>query len=745
MNDSASAFVSCLTGYHYSVMDWRVINDRNPGDNAVNIRGTLAEVYQSLQNYNAQGWGIFACIQAMDGVGRKAENVHYIRTHVVDLDNVLTSAAMYEQAINSQMPPHFAVQTSPGKYHLYWLCEPYVGNDFYTIQQRKLAQLYNGDEKIVDAPRVMRVPGFLHCKADPTPVTCWQISNAPRYTAESIERHLSGVNVVERVSVRAPLGDPELAAPSYEWLVKALNMLDPNDLDRNEWMATSAAFKQAGWTLASEDQLLTDWKNWCRHYTLGMGNSDDENMKLWKSLHDTQVGWSRFKRLTNVDAYMMFGEKKVTEEYPELLDATDKQKWFKDCYFIAREGKIFSPSGRFMNQTQFNGLYGGKHFLLTSTQGKSTDEPWKAALRSTDWTIPRVDHVRFMPHRPPYAIVIDELGRKGLNTYLPARIETVSGDISRWSGFLDKIFQTRADVDIFNAYLAHCIKFPGHKIPWAVLLQSERGIGKKMIGSVMKYCIGESYTYEPDAEQLVSGASRFNGWMRNKLMIIVDEIRVGDRRDLLEGLKKIITDERIAVESKGVDQEMEDNTANWLFFSNFKDAIPINENERRYAVFYSSLQTGRAIEASMDKGYFDDMYHWLQQEDGYKKLAHYYINYPVERGSLPHRAPKTSSYEEVLRIGRGPIEVILDEKIEAGERGFRGGYISWPVFVKTLSASPKFKHCPPEHTIRSILETRGYKELGYYTRIIGVEDMSRPPLLFGIPGTTVEGYEAAQI
>lgn len=763
-----SAFITALTGSPHTECDWRVINDRNKGEQGINLRGNLATLANTLMDYNSKGYGIFMTVNAMKPNGpRTLENVDFIRAQVVDVDNVLTAQDSYQRAVNSPTPPHFAVQSSQGKYHLYWLVQPYTGNDFYTEQQRKLCQLYNGDSNVIDATRVLRVPGFYHNKSDPQLVTCWAVSNSPRYTSQQIADSLANINLVEKVGNRYQLGTPDLAAPSIEWLNFAIDLVNPNDLTREDWLALSAAYKQAGWTLASEQDLLDKWLKWCAQYT---NNDTAENTKLWKSIKDSEVGWGRFMRVSGVAGWINHQEtppnidqinniravaqtlKPVEPSFEmfegsEVLDADMKKVWFKDCYFVEREGRIFSPTGRFMNETQFCGRYGGKEFTTKKSGGKVTDSAWKAALRATDWVIPKVDHVRFLPDLKPFEIVIDDMGRRGLNTYIPAIIKHQSGNVDRWLNYLGRIFNTSDDVKIFQDYVAHCIKYPGYKIPWSILLQSAKGVGKQMIGDVIKFCIGESYTYQPDAEELVSGVSQFNGWMRNKLMILVDEVRVGDRNDLMNGLKTIITDRRIAVESKGVDQEMEDNVANWIFFSNFKDAFPIDENERRYCIFYSSLQSARQIEdAGLDKKFFDDMYHWLELEQGYEQLADFYLNYPIEKGSLPHRAPQTSSYDEVIRIGRSPLRVLLDDKVEGKERGFRGGYVSYTAFTKAITDASHIRTKPLEHTVKAIIENKGYVELGYTKAPVAGEDLTHPSLIYGMHGLglTVDGYEEAQ-
>jgi len=748
--DYTRFFINSLTGDPNAVMNWRIIHDSDKSKHPYKLKGTLTECYNELLQYNTAGWGIFTSINAMDDYGTKLKNVSYIRTHVIDLDDPLNSNANYQKAINSTLPPHLGVQTSPNKFHLYWLVEPYTGNDFFTEHQRKFIKLYSGDKKVTDASRIMRVPGFYHCKKEPKLVTCWNIHNNPRYTNEEIRAHLEHVKVIQTVSgERTPLGDPSKAAPSLDWLTYALYLLHPKDLSRDEWRDITAAFKQAGWSLTSEQELLAIWQKWCTNY--GEKNDPEgENLILWNSFKETQLGWATFKRLTNVEAEMIFNnveEETVINdknELPDILDAYGKQIWFKNCYFIESEGKIFSPTGRFMNSVQFNGKFGSKEFSLKKDGSKLTDDAWKAALRSIDWTIPKVDHIRFLPDKKPYEIIEDELGRKGVNIYLPAKIQTKPGDVTLWLEHLSKCFNTPEDIKIWQDYLAHCIKYPGCKIPWAPVLQSAQGIGKKMIGKVLKYCLGNMYVYQPKASELVASGSKFNAWMRAKLLIMVDEIKIDERRELVEVLKPMITDEWVEVQSKGVDQSMEDNVANWIFFSNHKDCIPVKSNDRRYSIFYSSLQSAQDIaNAGMNKEYFDKLYDWLDNEGGLEAIAYYYQNYNIEKGGLPHRAPDTSSTEEALRIGRSPLEVFIDNKIEGCERGFKGGFVSWTVLLTAIEQSSLRK--PPDHVIKEALENRGYVELGRLNYIIPVESALKPPLIYGLKNcVNINDYEKMQ-
>lgn len=755
MNDNynlAAWYVYALTGSVDSPINWRCIHDTRKDLPGHNYRGTLAQCWTTLIDYNSRGYGIFASINAMDGRGQDLVNVECIRTHVIDLDSP-TAVADYGRAVS--WGGAFAVQSSPNKFHVYFPVQPYTGNDFYSLHQRKLNQLFNADKKVIDATRVMRVPGFFHLKEQPVLVTGWQLPSWGKVlTSTELQASLAHINVVEHFSSRRPLGDVEMQAPSLDWLKFALESKDPNDMDRSEWLSMSAAFKQAGWNLTDETTLYNIWNAWCERYTLKGGNNVGENLKLWNSIENTETGWATFERRTAVNAYIKFGDappptipkqtqsveqsggmspmvltpeqalinsqntpvkniykqEREPEKYHAIISENECPEWFEGCYFVEQSGKIYTPSGRFMSSTQFNGAYGGKLFVIT-TQGKVTDEPWKAALRSTCWTIPKVDHIRFLPDEAPSAIIRDSLGRKGINTFIPAIPKAKQGDISPWLQWLDKILPDKNDQKLLVEYLAHCVKFPGYKIPWAPMIQSCEGIGKTIFLEVISYALGDVYTYSPKANQLIESGNVFNSWMRNKLMIMVNEIKIDERRELIEILKPMITDARIEIQGKGVDQDMEDNLANWLFFSNYKDAIPINQSSRRYAIFYSALQNkDMLLAAGMDDAYFTNYWSWLRDKGGLEAVAYYLLNYPLERGKIPVRAPETSSHAEALLISRSPLEISIDEAIQDNLQGFRGGYIS--VYMVMKRAKEMGIRNVTSRTVQSCLEGMGYTYMG---------------------------------
>jgi hypothetical protein len=125
--------------------------------------GTLAQHWRALVKLNDQGAGIFITVNVTNFEGRTAENIVGIRAQFCDLDG-----APLEPVLADDIPrPHIITETSPRRWHAYWRVENGLPLGSFTPLQEAIAARFNGDAVIIDLPRVMRLPGFIHRKAEP--------------------------------------------------------------------------------------------------------------------------------------------------------------------------------------------------------------------------------------------------------------------------------------------------------------------------------------------------------------------------------------------------------------------------------------------------------------------------------------------------------------------------------------------------------------------------------------------------
>jgi hypothetical protein len=155
----AAAFLKSLdpdaTSFTFQTFD----DDSGRKDNRLvrMFHGTLAEHAGSLTEMQRRGAGVFITINATDGVGRKSENITRVRALWLDLDGAPI------EPVREWETPHIEVESSPGKWHAYWLVND-VTLDQFTPLQAALITKFNGDPSVKDLPRVMRLPGFWHLK-----------------------------------------------------------------------------------------------------------------------------------------------------------------------------------------------------------------------------------------------------------------------------------------------------------------------------------------------------------------------------------------------------------------------------------------------------------------------------------------------------------------------------------------------------------------------------------------------------
>jgi hypothetical protein len=166
------------------------------------LHGCLAENGEQLTILNNQGAGVFVTVNLTDGTGRTHKNVRQIRAIFLDLDGALLAPVLA-----FGLKPHIVIESSPGKWHAYWLVVD-IALDQFTPLQKAIAARFGGDTKISDLPRVMRLPGFLHRKAAPFQTRIVQMDGREPYSADEVHNafkpEVEKVPAIQRTTREGP-------------------------------------------------------------------------------------------------------------------------------------------------------------------------------------------------------------------------------------------------------------------------------------------------------------------------------------------------------------------------------------------------------------------------------------------------------------------------------------------------------------------------------------------------------------
>jgi len=165
--------------------------------------GTLARVIpgpagKELLSLHDRGAGFYFTVNRTDGAGRKGQNITNIRAIWQEDDDGV--------AVDFPIEPSLVVESSPGRFHRYWLlAEPWPaderGRADHAAVMERMIETYGSDKNAKNLCRVLRVPGFLNRKhGDAHQV---RIASSPgwRYSRAEI---LAAFPPVERKERKAP-------------------------------------------------------------------------------------------------------------------------------------------------------------------------------------------------------------------------------------------------------------------------------------------------------------------------------------------------------------------------------------------------------------------------------------------------------------------------------------------------------------------------------------------------------------
>ncbi|MGU9083969.1 phage/plasmid primase, P4 family [Clostridium perfringens] len=138
-----------------------------------------------LMAHNEANRGIFFVVNSG---GNSDSKINKINAQFFECDT-LSLEEQLENISKFPLEPSIIVQTKKSL-HVYFLIKNGKVEKFRDIQ-KKLAKHFNGDGSCINESRVMRVPGFYHCKEEPVRVKCIKFNPNLFYTQEDLERELS--------------------------------------------------------------------------------------------------------------------------------------------------------------------------------------------------------------------------------------------------------------------------------------------------------------------------------------------------------------------------------------------------------------------------------------------------------------------------------------------------------------------------------------------------------------------------
>lgn len=333
-----------------------------------------------------------------------------------------------------------------------------------------------------------------------------------------------------------------------------------------------------------------------------------------------------------------------------------------------------------------------------------------------EYVVDKADIMFFLPGS-------DELLCEGnsakLNIWAPPTLLPVEGDVQPFLEHLIYLFDGDAQpIEWFLNWLAHLVQRPEIKQFTAVLLIGEAGIGKSIISKMICPLLGEANTATIEGHNLIS---QFNEWIDGAELVIVNELMMVDRLEAMERLKSYITDPWVMINRKNISTYKYANRANFLMFSNHRNAARIEKGDRRYFVWTSSAKPN-------SDQYYIDLMKWFDT-GGDAALLYFLKQRDLSRFNPMSPPLFTEHKNAAIESSRSSAEAYLQEAFDTKTAPFKHDLVIINEIVDFLNME---RHLRVNHKIVSaFLNSIGAVNLGK-KRIYYSDDDKRRPRVWAI-------------
>lgn len=324
------------------------------------------------------------------------------------------------------------------------------------------------------------------------------------------------------------------------------------------------------------------------------------------ALHANRVATALNKRLELFDAKMPIGQIRqlITPPATGTLVTSEPPEWFAPFCYVRRTETYYNTfTGTHFTTDNFRTEF-SRYMPMTQT-GKREDPVQWARER---WNVVTVDDTMYRPDCENY---FEWGGKYYANEYLPTSlpvlteatphcamcIQTFQNHLYLMCNFRDDIYR------LLLQWIAHNAQYPGRKIRWSPIIKGVPGDGKSIVSDLMRAVLGIRNVKMTSISNL-SNSGGFTDWATGAAVNFIEEIQLTgkERYKLFNAMKTYIADNFIDLNRKGRAASVESlyNVTNHWANTNYGDALPIDDGDRRWCVVFTPYST--ITEAAAAKG-----------------------------------------------------------------------------------------------------------------------------------------------
>lgn len=318
----------------------------------------------------------------------------------------------------------------------------------------------------------------------------------------------------------------------------------------------------------------------------------------------------------------------------------------------------------------------GRHLLPTEEQIANAEnvlDPSKPLMRPRDYVANKLQctvayDFTYDPSQPNLPI-IEEDGRVFVNTYSDSGYPRPTEEGAEAAGevILDHLYRLVKEAAYrrhIMDWLAFIVQHPGVKIRHALAIQGVKGCGKTVLANLLATLLGSRHLAVVDNDTISRGWSE---WACGSQVVAIEEIKVAghNRHETMNRLKPFIANDVIPINERGTATRTTRNRTNYILFTNFHDALVVTDDERRYFVIESRMQTREQKMQWIPEGHFNRLFDVIQNQGS--ALRYFFENWQISSDFDPNAdAPRTVYLDNLIHDCANEETATVRRVIEQG-------------------------------------------------------------------------------
>lgn len=427
----------------------------------------------------------------------------------------------------------------------------------------------------------------------------------------------------------------------------------------------------------------------------------------------------------------------VTPAKKSKSSRSEIPEWAEGWVYVTHMDRFFRlDSDEWLTMQGFNARF--NRCVPAREDGQHDPASWIAL---NTFELPVVTRAMYVPGYDP---LFRADGTEFVNLYrpgtVPVAVDTLSGRgqmaVDTVLRHLDILCGGRPEVvTTLTSWMAHNVQNPGKKIRYSPLIKGIEGDGKSLLGGLMAAMMGGPNVKNISPKVL---GTDFNGWAEGSCVGILEEIKLTghSRYDILNALKPLITNDTVPIHRKGADEYNAINVTNYMAFTNYSDALPVGDSDRRWFIIFTRTWSPEQLATMFGcepREYFDRLHKAINDHPA--SLRRYFLDYQIPAEfDCNGRAPMTEEKGYMVNSSVADDEQAARSIIESGAYGVSKNVVSSADLTTAMMNMDDPMH------LESTAVNRLMVKLGYskYPKVVNWDGKTRRIWIWGITNVTGE-------